>query len=202
MTKKLLIPIALITIIQSFSSKADVVDDFYLGGFVSYQKVSDLNDEYKTIGGILGYQFNEYFSLEGRLATGISSDASHSQNTPLRFSNQHAYQVQYSSEIALQSSVNLKVSYPITNSLNVYGLVGFTNTKINTESTWQVIDQAGNILASYNGSGNTSPDGANYGLGLDYEISKNYRLFIDYQMLPNFRSNNWHNATLGVKYSF
>jgi outer membrane autotransporter protein len=195
MNKKISSLILLTSITLPLFAKADVEDSLYLGAYINHQKISTFDREFKTLGAMIGYQYNEYFALEARLGTGISG---FSDNTDLNGS--------LTQDIDLQSTINFKASYPLTESFSVYGVVGFTNTKMSLEGVWEYKDQLGNSIGTFDIDRNKSPDGVNYGLGLNYSINNDYSVFFEYQVLPEYKgineSGSWNSINLGLSYSF
>jgi len=145
-------------------------------------------------GGIIrgGYEFNQYFGIEARVLKGSL--------------NGDLYDVQH-------YGIFLKPMMPIGEQMNVYGLLGYGHTEIDTD--------CGTIHETF------KHDGLSYGIGLEYDLSdrdadkeegeydrpfdghgdqeKGWGLFVDYQNLmhdegpKNYRANI---VSFGVTYDF
>ena len=92
------------------------------------------------------------------------------------------------------------------NSFKLYGLAGYTNTKIEINGLGQLNDSEGNITGNYPYKHTESESGFSYGAGLGYQINAQFNVFIDYQVLPDFEPNSnfsksWESTTIGVNYT-
>jgi opacity protein-like surface antigen len=146
-------------------------DGFYVGGAVAIQRTyaddSDWfnyvegQDKTVPIVGILGYKFNCYLAVEGRVSQSVLEE-------------------DYGD--VLTYSIFLKPMYPVTESLNVYALIGYG--VVDAEYT------DGNTPAPANRIGQTIVDIGSFqwGLGLDYAINENWSVFLDYTRLMNEKS--------------
>jgi len=111
------------TIISSLYSTAThaielTSNDWYVGALYSFQKLDSegIDDLGLNNAGILaGYKLNEFFSLEYRHSTSITSD-SLTYPTPPYTSKSSEQEVDY------QISLLAKVSHNITPTLSIYGL--------------------------------------------------------------------------------
>ena len=146
-------------------------EGFYVGAALAIQRTyagdsswsGYENGQDKTVPlvGILGYKFNCYLSVEGRIS-------------------QTVYEEDYAD--VLTYSIFLKPMYPVTESLNVYALIGYG--VVDAEYT------DGDTPAPANRIGQTIVDSGSFqwGLGLDYAINENWSLFLDYTRLMNKKS--------------
>lgn len=146
-----------------------------------------------TWGGIIrgGWEYNQYVGIEGR-ALKATVDSDWGETT--------------------HYGIYLKPQYPVSEEVNIYGLLGYGQTKID-------VNCLTNDTYKYNGF--------SYGIGLEYDLSdtesdreegeydrpydghmdqeKGWGLWIDYQNLmnnegpPNYKSNI---VTFGVTYDF
>ncbi|MGB5505070.1 MAG: porin family protein [Sulfurovum sp.] len=147
-----------------------------------------------TWGGIIraGWEYNQYVGIEGRaLKATIDSDWGETTHY----------------------GIFLKPRYPVSEKVNIYGLLGYGHTEIDTDCTA--------IYDTY------KYDGFSYGIGLEYDLSdteddrlegtydrpfdghmdqeRKWGLWIDYQNLmnnegpANFKSNI---VTFGITYDF
>lgn len=186
-------------LVSTYASNASAENSWYLGALYNAQEISLHGRDFNSAGLIAGYQYNEYFALETRISAGTSGYSGSYRGTKLKGS--------YKEDIDTQTSVSIKASYPIFNSFKLYGLAGYTNTKLETNGLGQYNDSEGNITGDYTYKQTESESGLSYGLGLDYQINAQFNVFIDYQVLPNFEPNSnfsksWKSTTIGVNYSF
>jgi len=198
MKKLLSFTFSILTSTYAFTANAD--DNWYLGALYNSQDISINGRDFNAAGVIAGYQFNKYFALETRYATGTSGYSS-SYGTP------EEPWGSYSEDIDTQTSLSIKASYPIFESFKIYGLAGFTKTKLEIKGVGQKNDSDGNIVENYSYKRTDSESGFSYGIGLDYQVNEQVNIFIDYQVLPDFEpstsySKSWKSTTIGVNYSF
>ncbi|WP_185233951.1 porin family protein [Teredinibacter franksiae] len=197
---KRLLPATFTLLASTYASTVTAENSWYLGALYSTQEISTYGRDFNTAGVIAGYKYNKYFSLETRLSTGTSGYSSF-YGTP-----EEPWGA-YSEDIDTQSSLLIKASYPIFNLFKLYGLVGYTNTKLEINGLGQYNDLEGNITGNYPFKHTKSDGGFSYGVGSDYQINKNFNVFIDYQALPDLEqgssiSKSWKSTTIGVNYSF
>lgn len=165
---------------------------FYVGLGVSAMSLrdDDSDEEFSATGLALqaGYQFNQYFALEGRYTFNVS-DVEYDHGTtsnpdyddyPTDFSNAGIY---------------LKPMYPIDN-FKLYALLGYGEVKL-TDVPVAGVDSAEN--------------GFQWGLGASYSFNENISAFVDYVRAyddtgfgccareANVIADLW---TLGVSYKF
>jgi len=188
MKKLLPLIFTILTLISAPSAHAD--DTWYLGALYSVQEVSIQSRDLNTVGIILGYQFNKYFSLETRLSTGISSYSI----------TYEPINAEIEENINTQAALLIKASYPIFKSFNVYGLVGHSNTKSEIKISASDHPYSGFPSSNLTETGS----GFTYGLGLNYQITEQFNMFVDYQVLPEFDyfSRSFKSASIGMNYSF
>lgn len=183
----------------------EVVDPnpFYVGVGLLWAGVSrdcstpgcpDVRLKDSTWGGIIraGWEYNQYIGIEGRaLNATIESDWGETTHY----------------------GIFLKPQYPVSENVNIYGLLGYGHTEIDTDCTA--------IRDSF------EYDGFSYGIGLEYDLSdtesdreegvydrpfdghmdqeKGWGLWVDYQNLmnnegpANFKSNI---ISFGITYDF
>ena len=115
-------------------------------------------DETLKLVGQLGYDFNEYIAIEGRIGGSITSE-------------DYADITTY--------SLFLKPQYPLIEDLKIYGLLGF--------GLVQVDGADGETPAHSNMVGEEILDDTSFhwGLGLSYMVNKDFSIFVDYTMLAN-----------------
>ena len=137
-------------------------------------------------GGIVrvGYDFNQYFGIEGRYLKA-------------RYSRNFATTTHY--------GIYLKPQYHLTNALNIYGLIGYGNTKIECDHKTKAL---------YNDSG------LSFGAGIEYDFSQDnsssafdsqgnrkqgFGVWVDYQNLLNDKGSSKVRANVvstGITYNF
>jgi opacity protein-like surface antigen len=138
---------------------------FYAGGAVSIQRTySDDSDWFddnvkgqdKTVPltAIAGYQFNEYFAIEGRISKSV-------------------YEEDYAD--VLTYSVFLKPQYPINDDWKVYALIGYG--VVDVEGT-DGDTPAANVGATIVDSGSFQ-----WGIGTSFRFFDNWSIFVDYTSL-------------------
>jgi len=140
--------------------------DWYVGIGVVYNRVYSTDSEWfndqiptqdETGGftGILGYNFNEYIAVEGRISKTFW-DRDYSDATTY--------------------SLFLKPQYPVTEDFTVYGLIGFGGANVegsdgdNDYQAWP--DMIGEDILDHTGF--------QWGFGLSYAITEDFSLFADY----------------------
>jgi len=146
-------------------------DGFYVGGAVAIQRMYAGNKSWsayelgqdKTVPlvGILGYKFNCYLAVEGRIS-------------------QTVYEEDYAD--ILTYSIFLKPMYPVTEDFNVYALIGYG--VVDAKKT------DGQTPAPSNEIGDTIVNKGSFqwGFGLSYDINEKWSLFADYTRLMNKQS--------------
>lgn len=187
---------------------------FYIGGAYSYANADidgDANDPqyttagsgYKKIGSgdlyqsgymlLAGYQYNEYIAFEGRYWGSNSEMTAHIEGGG-------TYNF-YDTNITAWG-IFLKPMYPLSESLNVYGLLGYGNTEIDVEIEGDNI----NLL---------DENGFQWGIGAAYVYSEDISFFVDYVQLANngeesflyydtpvYTETSLYTVNVGVTYKF
>ncbi|UFH58555.1 outer membrane protein [Sulfurovum mangrovi] len=99
---------------------------------------------------IAGYEFHRHFAVEGRYTTTIAeSDSIDTMDS---------------------WSIFAKPKYPVTENIELYGLLGYGNVQVEgTDEYMADIDESG----------------FQWGLGLSYMINENLDFFVDYKFLAN-----------------
>ena len=138
---------------------------WYVGTGLTMGRVSEAHCEDITYGvvGKVGYDFNEYVGVEAR---GLRTNW------------------EYEGAKIKHVAVFLKPQYPVSEDVNLYGLVGYGKT---TTSHKKRVNETG--LA--------------YGAGVDYALSENMSMFVDYERLLE-KSNvpDLDAVSLGVSFNF
>jgi len=124
---------------------------------------------------LAGYNFNQYIAVEGRYLT--------------TFTNEDLVEMS-------GWSLFVKPQYPVTESISVYGLLGYGAVKM---------DQVSNLTV------NVDDTTFQWGLGASYDVADSFEVFIDYTSLANnMNGTYWTGAlevdadaiTMGVNYKF
>ncbi|WP_286272650.1 porin family protein [Thalassotalea hakodatensis] len=183
---------------STYATTVCAEDSWYIGAFYNTQEISPVRD-FNSAGFIAGYQYNEYFALETRFAAGTSGYSGSYGGTKPEGS--------YKEDIDTQASLLIKASYPLFDSFKVYGLAGYSNTKLEINGLGQDKGSVGTITDDLPFKRSESESGFSYGFGLDYQINAQLKVFVDYQILPDFEPNSsfsrsWKSTTIGVNYSF
>ena len=186
---------------SAYTSSVCAEDNWYFGALYSAQKTPVSGRDFDTAGIIVGYQYNEYFGFEARLSTGVSGYSNSWSATDLS-------EYEYYEDVENQSSVFIKASFPILESFYVYGLAGYTNTKLEVGGSGQTTDS--NVTDSYSFKHSLTENGFSYGLGLNYQLNEQFNIFVDYQVLPDFQTAityveqdwDWNNTNIGINYIF
>jgi opacity protein-like surface antigen len=135
----------------------EAVKNFYAGLGISVGQVKSHYYGKDTVIGVTakaGYNFSEYFAVEFRGSKG------------LRDGDQLGLDYSY--------GLYLKPQYPLNEKVNLYGLLGYAQTKISFDKE-----------VAFNGISNnyTTQSGLSFGVGLDYQLNKNWSLFVDVMRL-------------------
>ncbi|MCF6436903.1 porin family protein [Pseudoalteromonas sp. MMG022] len=196
---KAMLSTALIMLGTLVTHNAVANDDVYVGALYNQQDLDVSNRDYSAAGFLIGYEFNQYVAFESRFATGTSGMSGRYATSELVRS--------YKEDIDLQTSLLLKLSYPIADGFNVYGVAGYTRTKINFENERWEVNEAGVMVEDYHHNSNWTRGGFSYGAGLEYQVNDKLSVFVDHQILPDFESlvtvdQDWSSTTVGLTYRF
>lgn len=178
---------------------------FYAEGGYQYFDIqpddADSGVDTNAIGARLGYQFNNWFSLEGELASGID-DGEFDYNVDeddfnLDDNNDGDFNdlIAASGDIEFNYLVGLygKAELPLTERLTAYGRAGYAYIDVDAEiqtpggSTFVTIAQ--------------SEDGPAFGAGLEYQMTDAWYLKGDYTYY-SFEDTDTDGVMLGVGYKF
>jgi len=130
--------------------------------------IPEAEDSQTGITARLGYDFMDYLGAELRGTTAISGEDT-------------------GAEKIKQYGAYLKPNIDLTDSLNLYGLLGIS--KVN--------------MSNPLGSPSDKESGFSYGLGLDYDVSDSFSVFLDaVNYLRKADKNKVYGATLGGAYHF
>ena len=156
--------------VVEYVEPASEVGGFYLGlgyGAMKADLSTDLfniNKESDTFNQVMlqaGYKFNEYVAIEGRYYIGTDD------------SSWNWYDGQAGAQILGGQSVSadawdlfVKPMYPVTDSMNIYALLGYGETQF---------DYSWGRNTNFGDTG-----GFAWGLGADYAFNDNWAIFVDY----------------------
>ena len=173
--------------------------DFYVGIGYGYtdnsNKIGNVDTDASTNNVLIqaGYDFNKYIGIEARLWEGVGgTDATQTGGL---------FPGTYDVSDSYAWGAYVKPQFPILDSLNVYGMLGYAVTSL-----------------KYNGT-DTSTDGFSWGLGAEYYILDNSSLFVDYVNLGSQDSATFvyvpsgatqdtsasidvYSVNVGIKYKF
>ena len=141
--------------------------NFYAGVGLIYNRVYSTDsgwfddtvltqDETGGFTGLVGYNFNEYVAVEGRISKSF-------------FEENYADVTMY--------SLFVKPQYPVTQEFKIYGLLGFGS--VNVEGT------DGNPGAADVGATILDETSFQWGLGASYAVTESLSIFADYTILAN-----------------
>lgn len=180
----------------------NVPDNIYLGGSYSTQQYSSSNNgrNLQTLGMTFGYRMNDYLSLESRLNKGVSGYST-------RYELPGSSIGDYRELLGWQSILAVKATYPLVGNLSVYGLLGYSNSKLEVDLLSSYRDPQSGEITHIPSRLTSSDSGASYGLGLKLQTGKHMDIYLDYQKLPDFAPNHpvsfsWKAITFGANYYF
>jgi len=117
---------------------------------------ADANTQDQSIGlsGSLGYEFNKYLAVEGRISKTFYEEG---------YADVTTY------------SLFLKPQYPVTNDMEIYALLGYGLVQVDGESSGTVTATPGASILD--------ESGFQWGIGLSYALSNDLDIFVDYTSL-------------------
>ena len=101
----------------------------------------------------------------------------------------------------------LKLSFPISSVLDIYGLAGFTSSKYEITTSSSRTDIGGNTTVHYPHLIKHTQKGATYGVGLNYQVSPSFDVYADYQLFDDLKvgsgdGESWKGVNIGMKFKF
>ena len=176
-------------VVEPVEEVATAVDDsgFYIGGAISFSNSeTDESGEYGDSGLVswtyseeiddtgfmlqAGYQFNKYLAIEGRYWN-VTSDKKTSYFNEQNDNEPNLYSDEFGDMKAW--GIYIKPMYPITDSVSIYGLLGYGNTNIGNEHWWE----------GYQGTDIVDENGFQWGIGASYAYDEHISIFVDYVQL-------------------
>jgi len=128
---------------------------------IKFDNLGDFKQDIKHDTGAVfvdaGYKFNDYIAVEARYWVGISSDDVKFDNKDYTF---HGDVIDTDSDAW---AVYLKPMYPVTDSFDVYGLIGYGSASLNDTDTF-----------------NGDVEGISWGAGAAYSFTDSFSVFLDY----------------------
>ncbi|MDQ1325702.1 MAG: hypothetical protein QG564_826 [Campylobacterota bacterium] len=121
---------------------------------VDYQESGELDVSADSVLFLAGYNFNQYFGLEGRYSMNVSD---------LEFEGDDV-DGEVDGDVT-NIGIYLKGMYPVTEEFNVYALLGYGQVKYEVEDM------------------DLSESGFQWGLGASYAVTENIGVFADYTRL-------------------
>lgn len=176
----------------------------YLEGGYQYLDIkpdrADSGVDTNGIAARLGWQFNEFFSLESELATGITDGRFDFNVDEDEFNFDDNNDGDLSDVIAASGDLGLnylvgiygKANLPLTERLNAFARAGWAYVDI---------DAAVNTPGGLDIRVEDSADGPAFGAGLSYDLTDNFYLKGDYTYY-SFDSTDTSGVMLGVGYKF
>lgn len=153
------------------------------------QVVKDTDSNANNVMLQVGYQFNQYFAVEGRYTVSVGD---------FSLTHNHDHGLKEDADIDLSNiAIYLKPIYPIGN-LSLYGLLGY-----------------GQIDREFNAEPHHTWDGSGFqwGAGLQYAVMDNLLIFADYTLwydedgephdrLPRLLDTDFSAISIGLTYTF
>ena len=165
-----------------FSAQAE--QPLYFGAQYSQQSVDDADWDFGLVSGVAGYKFNDIFAIEGRLGVGVQDEEYSGALTRVKLGIDNSY------------SVLGKASWPLLETLSVYGIAGFNKTKYDIN----INDEDGILDDSH------SEDGLIYGAGAELRITSNLSINFEYAVLPELGDDEDNldvdSLSTGITYRF
>lgn len=154
-------------------------NEFYIGADVSFGTYSEvgaenLNPTALNLKG--GYYITDHFSIQAQLGLGVSDDDTVIEDTGVSLDLKNSY------------SLFLKADLPVTDSINLYTLLGYSNTELKASSEWFTvkIDES-------------SPS---YGIGVEAEVSPGLYIGAEYTALMNEKIYEYSAFNVGLTHRF
>lgn len=183
--------LAVIATLSSMPALANT-EGFYVGGQLSTTKLKENASSYSdstnftVLSGLVGFQFNPYFAVEGRYGQGIS-DQSASEDGDI-----------VTTKVSRQTAILAKGIVPINDVFSMYGVAGLGAVKFTRQ------ESINNVSLSYS----ETLDGFTAGVGAAFNLSPQLALTLEYLQFPdkNFAGDNFklktNSVTVGVNYAF
>lgn len=171
--------------------------NYYGGASVTKHTVKDPEESssFNVLSGALGYQLNPHVALEARLGVGITDEKSGDETVSIS----HAAQLL------------VKGQFSVSDSVVLYGLAGYADTKYSIEDRIIVeLAAAAGVssggVAAGRSSSHVSESGFTYGVGAELRTTGPWSVYAEWQKLPSI--DVWDGSigvsalTLGVNYRF
>ena len=187
---------ALLLGLYSFSSHADMlrVNGYYHGvgmGSTQIDVYESDSLQFTTLYGRFGYQFSQYFALEGRVGFGLNDELAplngivFTQNPQDGSLTSEPIQSQIDSSLDLQTSIFVKANYPISSRADVFLFGGYGRNKLSFNEG-DLRNLAESIIGTDSQTSliteqNYDEGGVTYGTGVDYMLSQQWQVSAEYQ---------------------
>jgi len=140
---------------------------------------------------LVGYQFNDYLSVELRLGFGVGDDTKLLDTPSVGITDQL--------ELDLQQGALLKGSFPVNDSLSLFAYGGYVKTRYKLTSSYNFNDTDNN---SYVSSGAYSNKGASVGAGISYFLTDSWSLNGEIQYFDQEDEASSRSLNIGLTYNF
>lgn len=152
---------------------------WYIGALYTQQEISDKRSEFTVLGAVLGYRFNESFSIEGRYGQGTEGYSKVYEDMPEYSGSDYREDIEY------QSSLLFRGAMPLGSVSSVYAFAGVSRTKVEIQAWGENRDQSGNVYGRFYGGTKERAGGLTYGAGLSAHIGSRMSVFVEYQVFPD-----------------
>lgn len=173
-------PIVIASLLVTAAAQA-ADQGFYAGAAMHRPSVEldvgpvDVNWDLTTISAIGGYQFQPNFAVEGRITTGIKNDSIGVTTDFAELGIGNSY------------SVFAKANYDLAATVEIYGLIGYDNTKYESEIAFDALIE----------NQNESESGLAYGGGLSYALTPQFKLALEYLVRPDIEDEEMKASNRG-----
>ena len=193
---KALTCLAVIVVFTPFSALSKN-SDTYLGVLYGSQTYDtgalyydDQDIDLDVITPLIGYQFNDYLSVELRLGFGVGDDK--------KLLNLINVDITDKLELDLQQGVFLKGAFPLSDSVSLFAYGGYVKTRYQASSSYKFHDVDNTSVSS----GHYSNKGASVGAGISYFITNNWSLNGEMQYFDQEDETSSRSFNLGLTYKF
>ncbi|MBL1259380.1 MAG: outer membrane beta-barrel protein [Thiotrichaceae bacterium] len=151
--------------------------------------------------GRMGSFINNYLALEARVGFGLSDDKVTISGFDAAL--EHAIINQYGIEIENIFGFYLLGNMPVSNYLNVYGLVGVSSVGVGTTFDQSKIHLAsGSEVGSLNETDNLTKNGLSYGLGTSFKFAGKASLNLEYMNYLDKSDFGLNTFSVGILFNF
>ena len=166
--------------------------------------------QFTTIYTQVGYQFSQYFALESRFGIGLNEEPTflngdvYTQDPLTGTITSEPVQTQVDSGLQLQTSIHLKVNYPVSSRVGIFLFAGYARNKLSYNDDYSRF--AKEVIGSNTNKfliteENYDKDGKTYGAGVDYMLNQRWQISAEYQYFEAIQGNIYA-LNLSVNYRF